>query len=103
MNRKLGSLVAALLVAVTLSTVSGAHAQDADADDIGAYTCRSLLLASGDEREGTILVLHAYLLGEAKQTRYDPEALGAATDLLLDACTEKPDALALDTLRKVKQ
>ena len=92
----------AAITACLLGLTFPASAQDADADDIAAYTCRSLLLASGEEREGTILVLHGYLLGESKQSRYDPEKLGAATDKLLEHCIENPDASALETLRKAK-
>ena len=97
------ALQASLLLAIFSTSSIHAPAQNAAADDIGAYSCRNLLLASGDEREGTILVLHAYLLGEAKQTRYDAEVLGAATDRMLDACIDHPEQPALDALRKAKE
>lgn len=77
-----------------------ASAQESGIRDLRSVTCRDVLLASGDERDGIVLVLHAYLLGEAKQVTYDVDALAEATDRFLDECIAQPDAQALQTMRK---
>ena len=88
------------LAVVGMSLGGLAAAQDDTTKDLTSVTCRDVLLATGDERDGIILVLHAYLLGEKKQTGYDTDALGAATDRFLDACIDAPDAEALGTMRE---
>ena len=77
-----------------------AAAQDETNKDLRTVTCKDVLLASGEERDGIVLVLHAYLLGEAKQTAYNSDVLGEATDAFLDACIENPGAEALGMMRK---
>ena len=93
--------IRALMVAglASLAFVAPAAADGHDTKDLSAVTCKDTLLASGDDRDHIILVLHAYLLGEAKQLTYDADALAEATDRFFDACIAKPDAQALETLR----
>ena len=62
-----------------------------DMNDIGTVTCRDILMASGKDRDGAVLVLHGYVLGEKKQLKYDTEVLSVATDAFLNNCIENPD------------
>lgn len=93
--------VAAVLVtaAATIGMSGQVIAQEEELNDLGAINCRDILLAAGEDRDAVILVLHAYLLGEAKQLTYDPDELAEATDTFLDACIDKPDSKALATMR----
>jgi len=67
--------------------------------NLGSLSCRDILLASGGARENLVLVLHAYLLGEAKELEFNAMELAEATDRFLNACIDEPDAQALQTLR----
>lgn len=94
--------LAAILPTLTIFGVLLATASDAAEDtgkSIAAVTCRDVLLASGEDRDGFVLVLHGYILGESKQLTYDSDLLATATDNFLDACIASPDASALSTMR----
>lgn len=91
--------VAVAIVGCIVGTPDVANAQEDELKDISSITCKDVLLASGEIRDGVVLVLHGYLLGEAKQLTYDTDVLADATDLFLDACIANPDAQALATLR----
>ena len=82
-----------------LAWVAPAAADGHGTKDLSTVSCKDVLLASGDERDAVVLVLHAYLLGEAKQLTYNADVLAEATDRFFDACIAKPDAQALETLR----
>ncbi len=94
------SLTIVSIAACAMSAPGIVIAAEDELSDINSITCKEVLLASGEDRDGAILVLHAYLLGEAKQPKYDDNVLAAATDRLLDACVYSPDAKALATLRE---
>lgn len=82
-----------------LAFVAPAAADGHGTKDLSTVTCKDVLLASGEERDGIVLVLHAYLMGEAKQPTYDADVLAEATDRFFEACISEPDAQALKTLR----
>jgi hypothetical protein len=82
-----------------LALISPAVADEHDTKNLSTVTCKDVLLASGDERDGIVLVLHAYLLGEAKQLTYDADVLAEATDRFFETCIAKPESQALKTLR----
>ena len=93
----------ALLISIAVlgpAAASVAAAEGEESKDLRTVSCRDVLLAHGEERDGIILVLHAYLLGEAKQPVYDADALAEATDRFFDACIDEPEAQALGTLRE---
>ena len=93
--------IRALLVAglASLAFVAPSAADDHGNKDLSTVVCKDVLLAHGNDRDAIVLVLHAYLLGEAKQLTYNADALAEATDRFFDACIAKPDAQALETLR----
>ena len=94
-------LLAVAVIAASAAAYPGiASAQDDQMTDLGAITCKDVLLASGEDRDAVILVVHAYLLGEAKQLTYNDNVLGGATDRFLEACIAAPDTQALATMRK---
>jgi len=107
-SNKALTLLAGITV-VLAGTVGNAFAQDKELHpdvlqfeevrDLGSLSCRDILLASGAARENLVLVLHAYLLGEAKQLEFNAIELAEGTDRFLHACIAKPDAQALQTMR----
>ena len=101
MKREISSRIALLASIAVLGAGSAgiAAAQSEESKDLRTVSCRDVLLAHGEERDGIILVLHAYLLGEAKQPTYDADVLAEATDRFFDKCIDEPDAQALGTMR----
>jgi len=98
-SKKLTIILSALAVASILFS-TGSSAQESAEKDLSAVTCRDVLLAAGEDRDGFVLVLHGYLLGESKQLTYDADVLADATDKFFEACLETPDASALSTMRE---
>lgn len=102
------TLLASIAV-VLVGALGNAFAQDEEVHpdvlqfeevrNLGSLSCRDILLASGPARENLVLVLHAYLLGEAKQLEFNAFELAEGTDRFLHACIAKPDAQALQTMR----
>jgi len=92
-----------MLVGMLAMSGSAAALSAETTGDLASVTCKELLLSSGESRDQIVLALHAYLLGEQKQTQYNIEKLSAATDALLESCIAKPGAGALAQLRKVQQ
>ena len=80
-----GLLLGLTVAMLSISQSELAIAQDEEIKDLSTVSCRDVLLAHGEERDGVILVLHAYLLGEAKQLTYDANELAEATDSFFDA------------------
>lgn len=104
MRKTFGQSIAGALAMVGLAcmafvTSDAATADEHTARDLSAVTCKDVLLASGEDRDGIILVLHAYLLGEAKQLTYDVDVLAEATDGFFETCIAKPESQALKTMR----
>lgn len=99
---KKGVIAGTALVTLVFAGTALADEHDSvdDIRDLSALTCRDLLLAAGEDRDAVILVLHAYLLGEAKQPVYNVDILAEATDGFMDACIDEPDSPALETMRK---
>ena len=93
------TVILCMLAVSTILWSKGSYADEPTEKNLSAVTCRDVLLASGDERDGFVLVLHGFLLGEAKQITYDSDVLAVATDRFFEACLETPDASALSTMR----
>jgi len=97
------------VLALLVGAAGTAFAQDEDVNEdvlqfeeiqnLDSLSCRDILLTSGNARENLVLVFHAYLLGETKQLEFNALELAEATDRFLNACIDKPDAKALQTMR----
>jgi hypothetical protein len=57
---------------------------------INDVTCRDLLKMDGDEKDFTIVYFHGFHSGSNKIETFDAEALGAATDKVMDHCIDDP-------------
>ncbi len=93
--------LAMLLIGVAAST--GAPAQDEGITiEIDKMTCREMLKMGGDERDFTMIFLHGFVSGARGETVFDGPALTAASDAVLDACIDAPEAPLLDTFSKAR-
>jgi len=94
-----------LLVGVTLATLClGAKvtlAEEAQkTQDLNDYTCKDIMILSGEDRDIAIALAHGFRLGEKKTTVYSTEALSEATDKFIDYCLDNPKQNALEAFRK---
>jgi hypothetical protein len=88
--------VATCLLGPTLSP--GAVAQDNGAVDagvrklsIGNMTCRSLLQASGTQRDLLLALFHGYVAGKQGTPELDTVRMSFLTDAVVDHCIDNPD------------
>lgn len=71
-------------------------AQDSDVIDLGNLTCRDYLMMAGEERDNTTVFLHGYFSGTLGQTQVHLSALSDASDAVIKACIDGPDASLLN-------
>lgn len=96
---------AALAIVGLFATTSVTFAQNATADgmmQIDAFTCRDLLIRSGDEREFVIIFMHGYMSGRMSEMTFDAPALTLATDAVIDGCISDPDASLLSVFESAR-
>lgn len=92
----------ALIAALTLqSTAAGAQGTPVMSTvDLATLDCRTFLQMEGDNRENTILFLHGYVSGQAKQTRIELGPISEATDRIVNECIDKPAGNLLSVFTK---
>lgn len=89
---------AALLCCLVATNSSYAQTIESDLSD---FSCASLLISSGTERDLSFAFLHGYLHGEMQQTILKPDDLAFASDSLIEQCLASVDESALTLLRKI--
>lgn len=77
-------------------------AEDARALPVTTLTCRSLLQASGDERDLLLAIFHGYVAGKRGDATMDTVKMAFATDDVVAHCIDKPDATVLDAFNAVQ-
>ena len=87
------------IAAVALTFAATAAANDS-MRDIGDYTCRDILVASGAERDLAIMFLQGYFVGKSGKTTFDRDALADATDRTIDMCLEATDEKAVTVMAR---
>lgn len=99
--------VAALFAASTPLAAQGASASNAPAApapvELASFTCRTLLLASGSERDGVILFMHGYVSGKKGDSSVVLEELAAESDRILEDCIGSPDDKLVDAFMKARR
>jgi len=93
------------LVGVTLATLcSGSVIALAEetpkTQDLNDFTCKDIMILSGEDRDIAIALAHGFRLGEKKTTVYSTKALAEATDKFIDYCLDNPQKNALQAFRK---
>lgn len=87
------------------ATAFGSDAIAADPDikiNIDSVTCRDMLRKGGEERDFTIVFMHGFMSGKKGDLVFDAPALTEATDKVLDACINNPDATVLSVFEDVR-
>jgi len=92
-----------LTAAAILTCLVTASAHASDATDLKTISCKDIMRASGGDRDISIGFLQGYLLGLSGKTAFDSEAVGEATDALIEECLDHPTKIALDVLKQVSK
>ena len=91
-----------LIGAIALAGVSIGSADNA-MRDMNHYSCRDILLASGEERDLAVMFLQGYFVGKSGQSTFDRDKLARATDKMLDLCLDATDGNLVETMAKALQ
>jgi hypothetical protein len=84
-------IYAAVVAAAYLSAPAISQSTPAMATvDLATLDCRTFLQMEGDNRNNTVLFLHGYVSGQAKQTRIELGPVAEATDRIINQCIDKP-------------
>ena len=84
----------------TLFASDGKASKEKKLVDINDYTCRDILLATGEERDLAIMFIQGYFVGKSGKTTFDRDQLAEATDRFLDLCLDDPKRLPVKTMAK---
>ena len=79
----------------------GADSPEGDTRDLKNFTCKEMMLLSGQDRDLALALAHGYVLGKKGTTQYSIEALGQITDKFLDHCLDNPKDNALASFEKI--
>jgi hypothetical protein len=91
------SWIAAFAVTLIFSGPAIGQENERDLADI---KCRDVMLSSGNDRDITVMALHAFLMGKANTSKYTVENLAKATDSFLEYCIEYPQKPAIPALEQ---
>lgn len=58
--------------------------------DLTSLDCRTFLQMEGDNRNNTLLFLHGYVSGQAKQIRIELAPIADSTDRIVNQCIDRP-------------
>lgn len=81
----------AMGVALTGSTAIAQDAAVASTVQIDEYSCRDLLVLSGEERDFVLVFMHGFMSGKLGEMTFDTMRLAAATDSVVTTCIDNPD------------
>jgi len=88
-----------LIGAIALAVTSIGSADDA-MRDMNDYSCRDILVASGEERDLAVMFLQGYFVGKSGKTTFDRDKLARATDKMIDLCLDATDGKLVETMGK---
>lgn len=71
--------------------------------DLMALDCRTFLQMEGENRDNTVLFLHGYVSGQAKQTKIELAPISEATDRIINQCIDKPSDNLLSVFTRNRQ
>ena len=69
--------------------------------DLGEFSCKDVMILSGEDRDISIAFAHGYMLGKNKTTQYEIEKLAKITDAFIYYCLDHPAENALASFEKV--
>jgi len=68
-----------------------------------ALDCRTFLQMEGENRDNTVLFLHGYVSGQAKQAKIELAPISEATDRIINQCIDKPSDNLLSVFTRNRQ
>jgi hypothetical protein len=83
-------MVCGALTAAILFSPAASQTSPLSTVDLTALDCRTFLQMEGDNRNNTVLFLHGYVSGQAKQTKIELAPISEATDRIVNQCIDKP-------------
>ena len=96
------AVLAALPVTALLSlSVTAMAADKPEMRDLSEFSCKDVMILSGQDRDISIAFVHGYVLGKNDTTKYEIDKLAKITDAFLDYCLDHPAEKALASFEKV--
>lgn len=99
------SCLAAMLttgVALTGSTAIAQEAAVAATVQIDEFSCRDLLILSGEERDFVLVFMHGFMSGKLREMTFDTMQLAEATDTVVTTCIDNPDDTLLSAFEAAR-
>ena len=95
-------VTAAVSMTALLSLAAATMAADEpQMKDLGEFSCKDVMILSGEDRDISIAFAHGYMLGKNKTTQYEIDKLARITDAFIDYCLDHPAEKALTSFEKV--
>ena len=89
---------------ILIAGATAAAAQETEVKiKIDELTCREMLKMGAQEREFTMVFMHGLISGAQNEMVFDAPVLTAASDAVLNACIDNPDATLLGTFKDARQ
>jgi len=102
MLKPIHRVTAAISVLALLSVSASTLAADKpETKDLKGFTCKDVMILSGEERDMSIVFVHGYMLGKNNTTQYEFDKLARITDAFLNYCLDHPAENALASFEKV--
>ena len=93
--------VATAVSMTALLSVAATAADKPEMEDLGAFSCKEVMILSGEDRDISIAFAHGYMLGKNDTTKYEIDKLAKITDAFIDYCLDHPAENALASFEKV--
>lgn len=76
--------------------------EESDVLDLTELTCRGFFKSDDEDRESLMIFMHGYMSGVNGDTTVDGVELAIASDDILDACLDNPDASLFSVFQEVR-
>ena len=76
--------------------------EESDVLDLTEVTCRSFFKSDDEDRESLMIFMHGYMSGMNGETTVDGVELAVASDDILDACLDNPEASLFSVFQEVR-
>ena len=93
--------VATAVSMTALLSVAATAADKPEMEDLEAFSCKEVMILSGEDRDISIAFAHGYMLGKNDTTKYEIDKLAKITDAFIDYCLDHPTENALASFEKV--
>ena len=102
MLKRIHRVAAAVSMTALLSVAATAMAADKpETKDLKDFSCKDVMILSGEDRDISIAFAHGYMLGKNDTTKYEIDKLAKITDAFIDYCLDHPTEKALASFETV--